>query len=122
MATIENNVLYTYSVDGEEKTVSASCTIEKQVTEPPVSITKTGWPDPAKKGDTITYRVDITIGDGDTFTDVQKLVDISNGLAEFVVGSLTLDGEPVDVPDLSNIVINFLPNSYHYLEYNMVCL
>lgn len=122
MATIENNVLYTYSVDGEEKTVSASCTIEKQVTEPSVSITKTGWPDPAKKGDTITYRVDITIGDGDTFTDIQKLVDISNGLAEFVVGSLTLDGEPVDVPDLSNIVINFLPNSYHYLEYNMVCL
>ncbi len=122
MATIKNEITYTYEFDGEEKTVSDTCSIEKTMTEPPVSITKAGWPNPAKQGDIISYRVDITIGEGDKFTSAQKIVDLSNELAEFVVGSLTLDGEAMDVPDLSEIVVNFQPNSHHYLEYKMVCL
>lgn len=122
MATITNEILFNYEFDGEEKSVSDTCEIEKTMTEPTVSVVKVGWPDPAKKGDIISYRVDITVGDGDNFTDAQKIVDLSNELAEFVVGSLTLDGEPVEVPDLSEIIVNFEPNSNHYLEYNMVCL
>lgn len=120
--SIKNEITMTYEVDGETYTTSASCEIEKTTTVPTVEIKKSGYPDPAKKGDIITYRVDITVGDGDDFEDVQKFVDVSDGKAEFITGTLKLDGELMENQDLSVIEVDFEPNTYHYLEYQMLCL
>ncbi len=122
MANITNIATYNYVIDGEENSASDSVEIEKEIAVPSVELVKTASPTKVKKGDTITYRIDITIGDGDEFEETQIITDISNELAELINGTLKLDGEVLENQDLSSIEVDFEPNSYHYLEYQMICL
>ncbi len=108
MSIIKNEISFTY----DENTVTSTCGVEVPTIVPTVEITKTGW----YADGVLYYRVDLVIGDGDKFEKVQNFKDILIG-AEFIIGTLKLDGELLENQDISYIEVDFEPNSVHYLEY-----
>lgn len=121
MSVLKNAINFEYVFDEQTETQTSEFEVEKTLTEPSVEIKKSGYPSTVKKGDVVTYRVDINIGDGDAFDCTQVLSDTHDSLLELVSGTLKLDGVVLEVQDLSSIEVDFEPNSYHYLEYQMLC-
>lgn len=122
MSSITNNFKLEYEYDGEEYTEEASCTIDKTLIKPSVIVSKTQMNTGTSTGDTITYYVTIQVGAGDDdFSNISSK-DVIQGDAEFIEGTLKVNGALADVQDLLNIQIDLQPNTIISVEYQCVII
>ncbi len=118
---ITNVLSAKYEFDDATHTEVAECTLTASVpVKPDVLLSKIGSPAEIKIGGIATYYVTVTIGAGDDAFGSAVLVDTPDESMEFIDGTLKIDGVLAEIQDISNIVVEFHPNTIITLEYQCV--
>lgn len=121
MSQIVNNATLDYQFDSEDYEETACAYVDKTPSvKPDVLMTKTASVASAKKGDTITYYVTITVGAGDDDFGTVTFADVVDEATEFLEGTLKLDGVVLEDQSLDAVALELHPSTVYQLEYQCV--
>ncbi len=118
---ITNVLTAKYEFDDETHIESVKCTlVASDPVKPDILLSKIGSPTEIKIGGIATYYVTVTIGAGDDAFGSAVLIDTPDESMEFIEGTLKIDGVIAENQDISNIIVEFHPNTIITLEYQCV--
>lgn len=120
MKEIKNILNFDFTYEGDSYNENDEFIVSGKTVVPNVEVTKVGNPSVVAIGDSVSYRVDIVISDGDGRLESQVINDTIDDCMKLVEGTLQLDGVLLEKQSLNDISVDFEVPSNHYLTYECI--